>query len=124
PIPGFYSAFLEFENGTPATISHNGYGYFLGAELVPWGEDRQRYTASERAAIRSQLRDGTRREGAEKQALRIGGEQEQIIFRRNEPTPWAPEVMGMAIASLDRADLRQPARGIYVHSDAGKQEID
>ena len=49
PIPGFYSAFLEFENGTPVTISHNGYGYFLGAELVPWGEDRQRYTASERA---------------------------------------------------------------------------
>src|SRR4030088_2051886 len=44
PIPGYSSAFLEFETGTPATISHNGYGYFLGAELVPWGEDRQSYT--------------------------------------------------------------------------------
>src|ERR1700730_18629040 len=49
PIPGFYSAFLEFENGTPATISHNGYGYFLGAERVPWGEDRQCHDATEQA---------------------------------------------------------------------------
>ncbi|MBV9326375.1 MAG: Gfo/Idh/MocA family oxidoreductase [Chloroflexi bacterium] len=123
PIPGYYSAFLEFENGTPATISHNGYGYFLGAELVPWGHDRQRYTASERASIRAQLRDGTRAEGDEKQALRIGGEQERIIFRRNEPEPWVPEDMGMAIASLDRADIRQARYGIYIHSDAGKQEV-
>src|SRR5207302_1707636 len=38
--------------------------------------------------------------------------------------PWVPEDMGMAIASLDRADLRQSRNGIYIHSDAGKQEID
>jgi phthalate 4,5-cis-dihydrodiol dehydrogenase len=122
-IPGFYSAFLEFENGTPVTISHNGYGYFLGAELVPWGHDRQRYTAAERAAIRQQLRAGTRAETTEKQALRIGGDQERAIFRRTEPEPWVPEDMGMAIVSLDRADLRQSAQGIYIHSDAGKQEM-
>jgi len=124
PIPGHYAAFMEFENGTPATISHNGYGYFLGAELVPWGEDRQRYTAAERTSIRQQLRAGTRAETTEKQALRIGGDQERLIFRRDEPEPWVPEDMGMAIASLDRADLRQSRFGIYVHSDAGKEEID
>jgi phthalate 4,5-cis-dihydrodiol dehydrogenase len=124
PIPGFYSAFLEFENGIPATISHNSYGYFLGAELVPWGEDKHRYTASERASIRAALRNGTRAESTEKQALRIGGDQERIIFRRNEPEPWVPEDMGMAIASLDRADVRQSRYGIYVHSDAGKQDLD
>ncbi|HEX8969034.1 MAG TPA: Gfo/Idh/MocA family oxidoreductase [Chloroflexota bacterium] len=124
PIPGFYSAFLEFDNGTPATISHNGYGYFLGAELVAWGQDRQRYTAAERAAIRQALRNGTRAETDEKQALRIGGAQERIIFRRDEPEPWVPEDMGMAIASLDRADVRQSRFGIYVHSDEGKREID
>jgi phthalate 4,5-cis-dihydrodiol dehydrogenase len=124
PIPGHYAAFMEFENGTPATISHNGYGYFLGAELVPWGEDRHRYTAPERASIRQQLRNGTRAETTEKQALRIGGDQERLIFRRDEPEPWVPEDMGMAIASLDRADLRQSRYGIYVHSDAGKEEID
>jgi predicted dehydrogenase len=123
PIPGYYSAFMEFEDGTPATIVHNGYGYFLGAELVPWGKDRQRYTADERARIRQELRAGTRQESTEKQALRIGGQQEREIFRRDEPEPWVPEDMGMAIASLDRADLRQSAHGIYIHSDSGKADV-
>src|SRR5437899_3089172 len=104
PIPGYYSAFLEFEDGTPATIVHNGYGYFLGAELVPWGEDRQRYTAGGRAEIRAALRAGRRDESGEKQALRIGGAQEREVFRRAGPRPWAPEDMGLAVASLDRAD--------------------
>jgi phthalate 4,5-cis-dihydrodiol dehydrogenase len=124
PIPGYYAAFLEFEDGTPATIVHNGYGYFLGAELVPWGEDRQRYTAEERASIRAALRNGTRAEAAEKQALRIGGEQERLLFRGDQPRAWVPEDMGMAIASLDCADVRQSRFGVYIHSDAGKHEID
>ena len=123
PIPGYYAAFMEFESGLPATIVHNGYGYFLGAELVPWGKDRQRYTAEERARIRTELRGGTRQEGTEKQALRIGGQQERQIFRREEPEPWVPEDMGLAIASLERADLRQSAEGVYVHSDAGKHDF-
>src|SRR3954447_7236389 len=32
PIPGFYTAYMEFENGLPAMITHNGYGYFMGGE--------------------------------------------------------------------------------------------
>ncbi|HEY7061134.1 MAG TPA: Gfo/Idh/MocA family oxidoreductase [Chloroflexota bacterium] len=124
PIPGYYSAFLEFEDGTPATIVHNGYGYFLGAELVPWGQDRQRYTAEERANIRAALRSGTRAETDEKQAMRIGGEQESKIFRREEPEPWVPEDCGFVLTSCDRGDVRQSAYGIYVHSDRGKEEID
>jgi phthalate 4,5-cis-dihydrodiol dehydrogenase len=122
-IPGYYSAFMEFEDGTPATIVHNGYGYFLGSELVPWGKDQQRYTAEERARVRTELRSGTRQETVEKQALRIGGSQEREIFRRDEPEPWVPEDMGMAVASLDRADLRQSAYGIYIHSDEGKLDV-
>ena len=123
PIPGYYAAFLEFEDGTPATIVHNGYGYFLGAELVPWGVDKQRYTAEQRGAIRQQLRAGTRAETVEKQALRIGGSQEREIFRRDVPEAWVPEDMGLAIASLDRADLRQSGHGIFIHSDEGKQDV-
>jgi phthalate 4,5-cis-dihydrodiol dehydrogenase len=124
PIPGYYAAFLEFEDGTPATIVHNGYGYFLGAELVPWGQDRQRYTAEERAAVRQALRAGTRAETEEKQALRIGGAQERQTFRREEPEPWVPEDNGFVLASCDRGDVRQSAYGIYVHSERGKEEID
>jgi phthalate 4,5-cis-dihydrodiol dehydrogenase len=124
PIPGFYSAFFEFEDGTPASISHNGYGYFLGAELVPWGVDKQQYTAEERARIRAELRAGTRAETSEKQAMRIGGENERVVRSRMDPKAWVPEDMGMAIASLDLADLRQSAYGLYIHSDEGKLEVD
>ena len=88
------------------------------------GQKRPATDAAGRASIRQQLRTGTRAETAEKQALRIGGEQEYNIFRRNEPEAWVPEDMGMAIASLDRADVRQSRYGIYIHSDAGKEEID
>ena len=57
PIPGYYSAFMEFEDGTPATLMHNGYGYFLASELVPWGNQNSRYSEAERAAIRKELLD-------------------------------------------------------------------
>lgn len=123
-IPGYYSAFLEFEHGLPATIMHNGYGYFVGAELVPWGADKHIYTAEQRGAIRRALRAGTRDEAGEKQSIRIGGAREKDYFYGSDDTdPWVPEDMGFAIASLDRADLRQSPYGLYVHDDDGKHDL-
>ena len=124
PIPGYYAAFLEFENGVPATIVHNGYGYFVGAELVPWGEDKCIYDAEERTRIRKTMRDGTRDEATEKQAIRIGGEREKEYFRTASGPAWVPEDMGFAIASLDRADIRQSRYGLFVHGDGGKRDIE
>ena len=123
-IPGYYAAFLEFDNGLPATIVHNGYGYFVGAELVPWGEDKSIYTAAQRGAIRKALRAGTRDETADKQSIRIGGTREREYFYGRETAPWAPEDMGLAIASLDRADLRQSKHGLFIHDDEGKHDVD
>lgn len=124
PIPGFYAAFLEFEDGTPALVSHNGYGYFLGAEMVPWGEDKQRYTLAERIDVRRALRNGTRNESDDKQALRIGGRQEMEVFARSERKAWAPHDLGFLVASCERGDLRQSAYGVYIHDDNGKHDID
>ncbi len=124
PIPGYYSAYLEFEDGTPATLMHNGYGYFLASELVPWGTNRSRYTYEERAAIRRQLLDGTRDENADKDAMRIGGSQEQQIFRRGgERRPWIPNDLGILIASCEKGDIRQSQYGLYVYSDDGTQDV-
>ena len=122
-IPGYYSAFLEFDNGLPATIVHNGYGYFVGAELVPWGEDKAIYNAAQRGEIRRQLRAGTRDETADKQSIRIGGSREKEYFYEDAGKPWIPEDMGFAIASLDRADLRQSQFGVFIHDDAGKHDV-
>jgi len=122
-IPGYYSAFMEFEDGTPATIIHNGYGYFLGAELVPWGVSKQRYNIEERAAVRKSMRDGTRNEFQDKQDLRIGGRLEREIFREREPEPWVPEDLGLVIVSCERGDLRHSKYGLYIYDDNGLSEI-
>ena len=83
-IPGYYAAFLEFQDGTTSLVCHNGYGYVMGAEFVTWGHDRQRYTAEERVEVRRQMREGVRDESADKQALRIGGLQEREVLQSRE----------------------------------------
>ncbi len=123
PIPGYYSAFLEFEDGTPATIVHNGYGYFLGAELVPWGTSKQRYTLEERVAVRKSMRNGERDENQDKQDLRIGGKVEKEIFRRSEPEPWVPEDLGMVLVSCERGDIRHSQHGLFIYDDEGLRDI-
>ena len=124
PIPGYYAAYLEFEDGIPATVVHNGYGYFLASELVPWGSNKMRYSYEERAAIRKQLLDGTRDENADKDAMRIGGAQEGALFRRRgERRAWVPNDLGILIVSCERGDIRQSQYGIYVYSDDGIQDV-
>jgi len=124
PIPGYYSAFIEFEDGTPATLMHNGYGYFLGSELVPWGGQNSRYSEIERAAIRKSLLDGSRDENADKDDMRIGGSKEREVFRRGAPgKPWLPNDLGILVATCERGDIRQSQYGLYVHNDEGTKDI-
>jgi phthalate 4,5-cis-dihydrodiol dehydrogenase len=123
-IPGYYSAFLEFEDGTPATLMHNGYGYFLASELVPWGTNKQRYTYEERALIRKQLLDGTRDENAAKDEMRIGGSQERVMFgQRGGRRLWVPNDLGILIVSCERGDIRQSQYGLFVYSQDGVEDV-
>lgn len=125
PIPGYYSAYLEFEDGTPCTILHNGYGYFMGEELVPWSTGQQRYSMEERVAIRKNMVEGRRDEEGDKQDMRIGGAAEQRIFReRTGPRPWTPGDLGVVVASLDRGDIRHSKFGLYVYDDEGLHDVD
>src|SRR5262245_65406146 len=76
-VEGYYVAFLEFENGVPATIVHNGYGYFSTYELVPWaGSSRFRDASAElRQAIRAGQANADQ-EALMKNAVRFGGTRE------------------------------------------------
>ena len=122
-IPGYYSGYLEFEDGTPATLMHNGYGYFLASELVPWGTDRMRYTPAERNEIRKGLLDGTRDEFQAKDAMRIGGSAEGALFRREGRRPWVPNDLGILVATCERGDIRQSQFGLYVYGDDGMKDV-
>jgi len=126
-IAGYHSAFMEFQDGATASILHNGYGYFLTAELFPWTLERQRYDATQRAEIRRQIRAGTRDEESEKQAFRIGGAREAV--RRTgtpstaEPAAWSPADLGMVLVTCERGDIRHSKYGLYVYGDDGLSEI-
>ena len=130
PIPGYYTAFMEFEDGTPATIVHNSHGYFMGAQMVTWGHDRQRYNEEERIRVRNGMLSGQRDEEADKEALRIGGEQEAQVFKREgvnrdpQKDVWVPGEPGWVVVSCDKGDITRSARGIYIDDDNGRREID
>ncbi len=123
PIPGYYCAYLEFEDGTPATMVHNGYGYFLGNELMPWGESKQEYTLDERVAIRKSLRDGSRDETRDKQDMRLGGQRQDAVLRRSERRSWLPNDLGLVVVTCDRGDMRHSAQGVYVYDDNGLRDV-
>jgi len=61
-VEGYYVAFLEFDNGVPATIVHNGYGYFSTYELVPWA-GASRFRDASRAAAGHPVGPGQCRPG-------------------------------------------------------------
>jgi len=123
PMPGYYSVFMEFESGVPAVAIHNGYGYFLGSEMVPWGDANTRYTPAERNEIKRQMREGTRKENEEKLSLRIGGEGERQIFRTVHDEVWKPNDLGIVIVSCERGEIRQSANGLYLYEDDGVKEL-
>ena len=125
PIPGFYTAYMEFEDGTPATIVHNGYGYFLTAELYPWAGPLHRYQDEDRIAFRRALRAGGRDEESEKAEFRIGGTKDKTLREApKEQPPWTPYDMGMLLLSCERGDIRHSKYGLSIYGDEGRQELD
>jgi phthalate 4,5-cis-dihydrodiol dehydrogenase len=123
PIPGFYTAYLEFADGTPATIFLNGYGYFMTGAMFENCMDDHRYRDADRVAIRKAMRRGNRDEEAEKEAYRIGGTSDPTAATEFRHT-WAPIDLGMLVTSCERGDLRHSKYGLYLHTDDGNFDLD
>ncbi|MEK9659994.1 MAG: Gfo/Idh/MocA family oxidoreductase [Chloroflexota bacterium] len=130
PIPGYYSAMMEFENGAYSTITHNAHGYFMGAQMVPWGHDRQRYDEPERIKVRDGMMAGTRDDESDKQDIRIGGAREVEIFsregvnRQQGGEPWVPAEPGFVVVSCERGDITRSPYGIFIYDNKGHHEIE
>jgi len=115
---GDYAAFLEFEDGTAATMAFNGYGYFDITELT-WGigeggqqqdplrPKRPRATGAVDADAKYTYADAR----AESEARQRAGS------RRFQP------FFGLTIVSCERGDLRQSPDGLYMYTDDGREEI-
>ena len=123
PCPGYYSAAFEFENGTDATIVYDGYGYFVTAELVPWGHTHgeHRETVEQRVGFRKGILDGTgaASEYTRKQEARAGTHRQ---WTSRQPS-WIPGHLGIVIATCERGDIRQSPHGLYAYDDEGNHEI-
>lgn len=129
PCPGNFSAFLEFEDGTPATISYNGYGYFDTSELT-WGIGQRMYSDDERIPVRKLLRHGTGHSADAKEGMRFGAGAEGATSRgsgSHNPHPVGSRAhtgwFGLTVASCERGDVRQSPDGVFVYSDEGRREI-
>ncbi len=122
---GYYAAYMEFEDGTPATIIHNGNGYFIGTEFVPWGESKQNYSVEERARLHREIATGTRRESEDKQERRdVTMAEEKEAIKNHEQKAWLPDDLGVVIVSCERGDIRQSKYGLFVYDDDGVHDIE
>jgi phthalate 4,5-cis-dihydrodiol dehydrogenase len=127
PFSTFYSAYLEFEDGTPAYVFHDGKGYFFTGELLN-GQQNSRYTWEQRRELRRAMTEGMRDDEADKQALRIGGENAGNQFAPNGEAH-APRYMGnpdagIVLVSAERGALRSSPHGVFVYDEDGQHDVD
>jgi phthalate 4,5-cis-dihydrodiol dehydrogenase len=128
---GSYIAYLEFEDGTPATMAYTGYGHFdtseitytLGLQGFPIspeiGVDAHRQTAG--FATRQEefdFKESTRYGGARSRPARQGvsatdgaGNQKRHAF------------YGFTLASCEHGDVRQYPEGLIIYKDDRRQEL-
>ncbi len=129
PTAGNFSAYLEFQDGTPATIAYNGYGYFDTSELT-WGIGNRWYGQEQRVRIREALRSGSIDVAAGKEGMRFGASAADDTSTADAAEAPRPEGLrahagwfGITVASFERGDVRQSPNGLYVYGDAGRREI-
>ena len=119
--PGFYTAHLEFEDGTPATIIHEAYGYFMGSELFSGGAPTG---TEERAHIRKEIVTGQRDEAAAKEERGLEAQRAgSMAAAVSGPRSSYLSDLGIFVVSCEQGDMRQSPNGVYVYGDEGTREV-
>lgn len=121
---GSYSCYLEFDNGTPATLVYSGYGFFDTAELFDWfGEGGQHRAPGTNLKVRNKLREARTPEEEEqlKEGMRYGGKREGELSRvwtgeRKQP------FFGFTIVSCEKGDIRQTPDGLKICGETEQRE--
>lgn len=111
---GNYTAFLQFEDGTPAALVFNGYGGFDITELT-WGIGEAGYVASKPSAGQAAPEGPV--ESASKYAKAARSETRRREAERKQP------FFGLTLVSCEKGDIRQSPDGLYVYTSEGREEI-
>ncbi len=126
PTDGAYTAYLEFEDGTPATAVYNGYSHFDTAELHWWigegGTPRDPETnVKARREIAQAEKDGN--EVELKSQMRYAGRAEGAYSHFDVESQRKQPFFGITIVSCEKGDIRQSPDGLFIYGDDGIREI-
>ena len=126
PHEGSYVCHLEFEDGVPATLVYNGYGFFDTAELFDWvGEGGQPRDPEHNLKVRRRL--GSIATAAEEEQLKEDmryGSSRAGEFSHVWDGPRRQPFFGFTLVSCERGDIRQSPDGLIVYGEEGRREID
>ncbi len=111
---GNFTAFLEFEDGTPATLVFNGYGFFDTSDLT-WGIGEGGYQASRQE--NRQADPQTPVEESLRYSMPLRAEARRRMGERKQP------IYGLTLVSCEKGDMRQSPDGVYLYTRDGCQEI-
>jgi phthalate 4,5-cis-dihydrodiol dehydrogenase len=101
--PGSYTVYLEFADGTPATIVYNGYGHFETGELTG------KRSLAERVPDEFAAAD----ERTQKEALRSSRRGQEMSLGQ----------FGLTLVTCEQADLRESPDGLWVYERGGRREV-
>ncbi|HUY07590.1 MAG TPA: Gfo/Idh/MocA family oxidoreductase [Acidimicrobiales bacterium] len=114
---GNYSALVEFENGSSATLVYNGYGYFDSAELTfGIGENGRPSDPMTSVNMRNNHSWSLDKYGDAGRALRTQPDSTTISKRK-----WG--FVGLTVVSGENGDLRQSRDGLTLYNDLGFSEV-
>ena len=122
---GSYTCYLEFEDGTPATLVYSGYGFFDTAELFSWvGEGGQYRDPETNLKVRKRIREVRSAEEEEqlKEGMRFGGQREgefSHVWSGERKQPF----FGLTLVSCERGDIRQTPDGLLIYGENERREI-
>ena len=122
---GSYTCYLEFEDGTPATLVYSGYGFFDTAELFAWvGEGGQYRHPKTNLDVRKRLREVRSPEEEEqlKEAMRFGGQREGEFSHVSTGERKQP-FFGFTMVSCEKGDIRQTPDGLCIYGETEQREI-
>ncbi len=107
-VAGGYVAYLQFIDGTPATLVYSGYGHFDASELT-FGLGGPTGATPGRAERRGATKDDLRYTGATAMP-KVQKEPEHMFF-------------GLTVATCSRADVRQSPDGVFVYESTGARDV-
>jgi len=118
---GAWVCYLEFEDGTPATVVFTGYAHFDSAEFTSWMGEGKR-TPDQNLKARALIRGlkSPEDEWKLKEGKRYGGGREDPRIRDGD---YPHSHFGITIVSCEHGDIRQSLNGLIIYGDERTWEV-